>query len=134
MKRRHNKLPLRLQVNKASADQAFVCWRGKAVMQGFLERERLCLHRLVAIATVVDRKTEAIALGRIGKMQGADLSGNVECVALLQTDEIWLVPCSQSRELTDRSVLAKVVADDLGQVIPPTEEIPSLDRGRLELA
>ena len=58
MKRRHNKLPLRLQVNEASADEAFVCWRGKAVVQGWLRspgHRANILHeqfRLVGVAAV----------------------------------------------------------------------------------
>ncbi len=132
MERRHDELAPRLVVEQVRAEHPLVRGGRDAVVEGLLEREGGRRMRFEALAVVVDGEAEAVALGGIGEVQGAELGGELRRVDLLQAHQVRCVRVDEIDELADRRMLAEVVADDLHAPSPcGTPRITLVDRGNL---
>ena len=83
------------------------------IVQRLLQRDRSHIDGAIRVLAVVDGKTQAIALGRVGEHEPTDVIGDVGRVGFLQTEQISTVALDELSQLGCRTVLAQVVRDDL---------------------
>jgi hypothetical protein len=81
-------------------------------VQRLLELEGLGLERGEAVGAVVDREPQAVELRGVAELGVAELGGEELGVALLQAEQVEVVPVDEGADLCTGRVLPEVVADD----------------------